>query len=393
MLRVCDAKGRIRSLFLLWKEGPKPQKSLWPPKSWYSGGLTPGFAASPFAAQPFAGQTVSLYMALLELTDKGLYCAAGDFYIDPWRAVDRAVLTHAHADHARYGSRFYLAHRSSASVLRLRLGKDIPLQTLEYNEPLYLQGVRVSLHPAGHIPGSAQVRVECKGEVWVASGDYKLRYDGLSPAFEPVRCHHFITESTFGLPLFRFPPQEQVFQDIHQWWEQNRREGFSTVLFAYSLGKAQRLIKHLNPASGPMFVHSAIRQTNQALQADGWDIPELPLPSEGKKEDLKGALVLAPPSAARGTWLKAFGPARLATASGWMALRGARRRQALDRGFLLSDHADWDELHQAIEASEAAHIWVTHGYRALFVRHLQDLGYEASVLETPFAGEEAEADA
>src|SRR5579872_5965471 len=181
-------------------------------------------------------------VALLDLRADALYCSAGDFYIDPWGAVDRAVVTHAHSDHARPGSRRYLTAGAGEALLRARLGPDVAIQSVAYGEALTLGDVRVSLHPAGHILGSAQVRIEHEGEVWVVSGDYKLAPDSTCAPFEPLRCHTFVTESTFGLPIFRWPAETEVVAAIHSWWRGNQAAGRASLLFAHALGKAQRML-------------------------------------------------------------------------------------------------------------------------------------------------------
>ncbi|RMG57199.1 MAG: ligase-associated DNA damage response exonuclease [Bacteroidetes bacterium] len=332
---------------------------------------------------------------LLTLTDRGLYCAPADLYIDPWRPVDRALITHAHSDHARWGMGHYLAHRDSLPVLRLRLGQDISAEGVAYGESRLVNGVRISFHPAGHIIGSAQIRLEYRGEVWVVSGDYKTEGDGLSPAFVPVRCHTFITESTFGLPVYRWRPQAAVMGEINAWWAANAAEGRASLLAAYSLGKAQRILKHLDPVIGPIFTHGAIAQTHAALRAAGIELPPEQVviaqgPDQHRKADFRQALILAPPGAIDSAWSRRLQPFSLGIASGWMRLRGARRRRAADRGFVLSDHADWDGLNDAIRATGAQRVLVTHGYTDLFARWLRSQGLEADVLQTRFEGDEDE---
>ncbi|MEL6730444.1 MAG: ligase-associated DNA damage response exonuclease [Bacteroidota bacterium] len=331
-------------------------------------------------------------MALITFTDRGIYCPQADVYIDPWRKVDRALITHAHADHSRWGMKHYLAQHDSIPIMRLRLGQDISAQGVDYGEKLYINGVEISFHPAGHITGSAQIRVAYQGEIWVISGDYKAEDDGLCTAFEPVKCQHFITESTFGLPVYRWKPQEEIFADINAWWSQNAAEGKATLLTGYSLGKAQRLIQGLNEEIGPIYTHGAVENTNEVLRAHGIEIKHtrrviLQGPEKQKKADFKGAMIVAPPSAAGSTWARRFGPTSLGMASGWMSLRGARRRRAADRGFILSDHADWEGLNMAIKETSAEHIYVTHGYSNLFAKWLNTQGYDAHVIETLFEGE------
>lgn len=326
---------------------------------------------------------------LVKLTDHGLYCPQADLYIDPWRGVKKAIITHGHSDHARYGCEQYLCHHQSIPILKARLG-NVCVQGLNYQEPLYCNGVTISLHPAGHVVGSAQVRIEYKGEVWVISGDYKTKFDGVSTAFEPVKCHTFITESTFGLPFFHWQSQEKIMHEIQQWWQKNYREGISSVLFAYSLGKAQRILANLDTTIGPVIVHGATHAMNEACRQAGVLLPQTYRVSELPDESwCKGALVIAPSSAAGSPWLKRFEPYSTAVASGWMAMRGARRWQAADRGFVLSDHADWPGLNEAIKATGAQQVLVTHGYTDLFSRWLIEQGIKAAVLKTQFSGEQA----
>ncbi len=328
---------------------------------------------------------------LLEFKKNGIYCPIADIYIDPWLPVEKAVITHGHSDHARWGNKYYLAHKHSASILKTRLGEDIKLEVLEYGESLNVNEVKISLHPAGHIYGSSQVRLEYKGEVWVAAGDYKLENDFLSEPFEPVRCNAFVTESTFGLPIFKWKPQEEVFTEINDWWKQNQDEGKTSILFGYSLGKAQRILKNIDLNIGPVYVHGAIYNCNEALINDGAPLPYFEKAGVLNNADTtKKSLIIAPPSASGTPWMKKFRPYRTAIASGWMNLRGAKRRRAVDRGFILSDHADWPDLLKAIEASEAKKIFVTHGYTASFARYLNEKGYEASEVSTQFEGELAE---
>jgi putative mRNA 3-end processing factor len=324
---------------------------------------------------------------------EGLYCPPGDFYIDPWRPVARAVITHAHADHARYGHRHYLAAAPAEGVLRARLG-DIDLQTLPYREAIEHHGVRVSLHPAGHVLGSAQVRLEHGGQVWVASGDYKVAPDRTCEPFEPVRCDVFITESTFGLPIYRWRPDEELFADINAWWARNVAAGRASVLACYSFGKAQRLLSGVDPTIGPIVVHGAVRPLNEAYRAAGVALPETQMVTEvNDRADLRRALVLCPPSAVASTWLRRFGESSTAFASGWMQLRGARRRGGYDRGFVVSDHADWPGLLGAIGATGAQRVIVTHGSVPVMVRYLQEQGLEAEGFDTEYGDDAVEADA
>ena len=328
---------------------------------------------------------------LLTFTDRGIYCALGDFYIDPWRPVDRALITHGHADHARPGHAHYLATSAAAPVMRHRLG-EIDLDTINYNETRSVSGVKVSYHPAGHVPGSAQIRVEHKGEVWVVSGDYKTDDDGFSEPFETVKCHAFITECTFGLPVFSWASQADVMAEINGWWADAAAEGRTPVLGAYALGKAQRVLSALDTNIGPILTHGAVENTNQVLRAQGLTLPDtIRVTPETKIKDHPNALVLATPSAIGSNWVNRFGPNSTGFASGWMQMRGVRRRRAADRGFVMSDHADWAGLNAAIRDTGAERIFVTHGYTAIFRRWLEAEGFDAQIVETEYEGESLDA--
>ncbi|MEO7390786.1 MAG: ligase-associated DNA damage response exonuclease [Ramlibacter sp.] len=324
---------------------------------------------------------------------EGLYCPPGNFYIDPWRPVDRAVITHAHSDHARVGHGHYLASRPADGVLRTRLG-EIDLQLLDYGERIVQNGVTLSLHPAGHVLGSAQVRLEHGGQVWVASGDYKVAPDRTCAPFEPVRCDVFITESTFGLPIYRWSDDDDIFADINGWWGRNAAAGRASVLTCYSFGKAQRILSGVDASIGPIVVHGAVELLNRAYRATGVSLPPTLLVSEVKGHaDLRRALVICPPSAAASPWMRRFGDAQTAFASGWMQLRGARRRGGYDRGFVLSDHADWPGLMSAIGATGAQRVIVTHGSVPVMVRYLAEQGLRAEAFATEYGGDAVEADA
>jgi putative mRNA 3-end processing factor len=321
---------------------------------------------------------------VLTLTDRGIFCPAGDFHIDPWRPVPRALVTHGHSDHARPGHGAYLATRAALPVIRLRLG-DIVAEGIGWGERRQIGGAAVSFHPAGHVPGSAQIRVEVGGEVWIVSGDYKTEPDGLCEPWEPVPCHSFISECTFGLPLFRWAPQADVIAQIAAWWQDNAAAGRVSLLGAYGLGKAQRIMSAL-PAIGPVLTHGAVEAPTAVLRAQGYALPSTQRATGAAPA---GALVIAPPSALGSPWAAKLGDTAEAFASGWMALRGIRRRRGLATGFVLSDHADWPGLNAAIAATGAQRVFVTHGYTAPFRRWLESRGYDAHVVATEFAGEEA----
>ena len=329
-------------------------------------------------------------MPLITFTPKGLYCAQGDFYIDPWQPVQRAVITHAHSDHARWGMGAYLAHNDSLPVLRLRLGDDIKVTGVEYAQRKRMNGVTVSLHPAGHVIGSAQVRVSYKGETWVISGDYKTQADRSCTPFEPVKCHHFITESTFGLPVYRWEEDAVLFDRMDRWWAANAAAGKTSVIYAYSFGKAQRVLQSVNPDIGRIFTHGAVENTNEVLREHGIALQATTRVDDSvRKKEYAGGLVIAPPGAQASSWMKRFGPVEDAFASGWMKLRGTRRRRNLGHGFAVSDHADWPGLNQAIAETGAENIYVTHGYTAIFSKWLKEQGYNASVVKTEFSDDGA----
>jgi putative mRNA 3-end processing factor len=329
---------------------------------------------------------------LLEVTDQGLYCASGDFYVDPWQPVERAVVTHAHSDHACPGCGRYLTSRFGERVLRARVGPDAAIDVLERGDRLDINGVFLSLHPAGHILGSSQVRVEYRGQVWVVSGDYKVEPDPTCAAFESVPCHVFVSESTFGLPIYRWPAEAEAFDEIAAWWRANQGEGRASLLFAYALGKAQRLLAGLDRGIGPVYTHGSVENMNRAYRASGVALPPITYAGDAPKgTDWTRALILAPPSANGTPWTRRFGPLSTGFASGWMRIRGARRRRTVDRGFVLSDHADWPGLLGAIRATGAERVLLTHGYTAVVAQWLREQGVEAGVLATRYQGERDDA--
>jgi putative mRNA 3-end processing factor len=330
-------------------------------------------------------------MTLLRVEERGLWCEAGGFHVDPWLPVPRALVTHGHADHARPGSQSYLSTPLTAVILRERFGPEGVFETAAYGERRRIGEVEVSFHPAGHVLGSAQIRIEHRGEIWVVSGDYKLDPDPTCAPFEPTPCHTFVTESTYGLPIYRWPDQGRVLADVRTWWRSNRERGKCSVLFAYPLGKSQRLLTALRDENGPIFCHGAIEKLNNVYRANGVELPATQRPGDQPKGfDWSQAFVLAPPSAQGSPWMKRFGAVSTAFASGWMRIRGTRRRKSIDRGFVFSDHADWSGLQSAISGSGAERVLVTHGYRAPMVRWLRDKGFDADTLDTPFEGESNE---
>lgn len=331
-------------------------------------------------------------MALIEFSSKGLCCPQGGFYIDPWQPVDRALITHAHGDHARFGSKAYLCHHYTKPLLEARLGPG-SYQSVEWNEPLDINGVKISFHPAGHMIGSSQIRLENKGEVWVFSGDYKTENDGISGQFEPVRCDTFITESTFGLPIYNWKPQAAVFSQMKQWILKNKEAGKASVILAYSLGKAQRILRPLSEVTDMVYAHGAVYNMHMALVNAGWDLPPIErITYETPREKLKNAVILAPPSAQGSAWMKRFQPFAVGVCSGWMQVRGNVRRKNVDGGFVISDHADWTGLLEAVKATGARKVFVTHGYQAAFSRYLNEIGIESAEVKTEY-GEEDEGEA
>ena len=329
-------------------------------------------------------------MPLIEFTEEGLYCRQGGFYVDPWKPVDYAVITHAHSDHARPGNKAYLCQSFTQPILELRLGPN-KYQALDWYETVLMNGVSISFFPAGHIIGSAQVRVEYKGEVWVVSGDYKTEDDGISTAFEPVKCNVFITESTFGLPIYQWKKQAVIFDEMKTWIRENKAAQKTSVFIAYSLGKAQRILNPLAETGIPIYAHGAVYNVQQALINSGWDLPTVKrITPETTKEELKGCIVIAPSSAEGSPWMKKFYPYSTGICSGWMQVRGNVRRKNADAGFALSDHADWEGLLSAVKATGAQKVYATHGFQSAFSRYLNEQGIEAGEVKTAFGNEEDE---
>lgn len=326
--------------------------------------------------------------SFIKINNCGICCEPGGFYIDPWKPVDKALITHGHSDHARWGCKSYLAVKQSKGIICARLGQDINIQTVNYGEELSINGVKVSFHPAGHILGSAQIRLEYKGEVVVFSGDYKVDPDETIPAFEPVKCHTFVTESTFGLPIYQWDEPQKVFDSINSWWRTNKEQGKASVIFGYALGKTQRIISGLDTSIGNIYTHGTVENMNAIYRKENVNLPPTTHVNViDKKTDWSSSIVVAPPSANGTPWLRKFGNVSTAFVSGWMMIRGARRRRAVDRGFVLSDHADWDGLIRAIKATGAENVWVTHGYTNIFSKFLSENGYNTGILPTHYEGE------
>lgn len=329
---------------------------------------------------------------LVVLSDAGLYCPAGDFHIDPSRKVAHAVVTHAHADHARPGMGQYWGAQPGEGLLKIRLGRAAPLRSLAYGERTRIGDATVSLHPAGHVLGSAQVRIEVAGEVWVVSGDYKRCPDPSCAPFEPVACDTFVTEATFAQPHFQWQPPARVVQDILSWWQQCKAEGKAAVLFAYALGKAQRILAELAAHSDEtVLLHSAMTPLVKAYRQAGVRmLPTEPVGDRPKGTSFAGRLVLAPPGAGGTPWMRRFAPYDTAFASGWMQLEGTRRRAAYQRGFALSDHSDWPGLIRSIEESGARRVLAMHGRTDLLITHLRERGIEAEELGASHAHHDTE---
>jgi len=325
---------------------------------------------------------------LIQSTERGLYCPAGGFYIDPWEPVDSCIITHAHGDHARPGSSRYLTAQRGLALLRTRLGPEFVIDSIQYGRAVKIGDVTVSLHPSGHILGAAQVRIEYKGEVWVVSGDYKVEPDKTCDEFELIPCHTFVTESTFGLPIFRWRPSSEIFDEINRWWFANKEQGKCSIIFGYSLGKAQRILAGVDHTIGPIYSHGSVQRLTEQYREAGVALPATQhvgaLP-KGTKFD--SALIIAPPSVQNSVWTRQFGAASTAYASGWMRIRGTRRRKSVDKGFTLSDHADWQALNSVIKGTGAQRVLVTHGYTAEMVNWLTACGISATALSTHFEGE------
>ena len=330
-------------------------------------------------------------MKLLEFTSKGIYCSKADVYLDPWRGVKKAIITHGHSDHARWGSKSYITQIDNVPILKHRLG-DINITGKKYGDKFQINGVTFSFHPAGHVPGSSQIRVEYRGEVWVFTGDFKTQDDKISTPYEPIKCNTFITECTFGLPVYKWEEPKTVHREINRWWAENKSNGVTSLLLGYSLGKIQRLLKNLDPETGKIFTHGATEKMTEVLRAK-IDFPKTNLITrDTKKKEIEGNLVLAPPAVLGSAWSRKLGITSSGYASGWMAIRGARRRRAVDRSFVLSDHADWEGLLSAIYSTECENVITTHGYTDIFAKYLNEKGLNAMSEKTEYEQETLEAE-
>jgi putative mRNA 3-end processing factor len=324
---------------------------------------------------------------ILILKKEGLYCPAGDFYIDPRGQVKRALITHAHSDHARSGHENYLCSDSCRPLLQIRIGQKNKIESIPFGKKQTIQDAIVSFHPAGHILGSSQIRIEVLGRVWVVSGDYKPQADRTCEPFELVSCDGFISECTFGLPVYHWQPEEEIYDQINQWWKHNKDSGQGSLVFAYSLGKAQRILAGLDPSIGLIYAHSAVHPFLEHYQNAGISLPEIKKIEQGTV--IADGMVIAPPAVEDSSWMKKFRRVKRGFASGWMAIRGPRRRKNIDRGFVLSDHADWPGLIDVITGTGAEVVKLTHGNGDALSRFLGEKGINASVFnESSFREEE-----
>lgn len=327
-------------------------------------------------------------MKLIKFTNKGIYCIPGKFYLDPWLPVEYAIISHGHADHARWGMSHYLCQTDSKAILKHRLGQDINVESLGYDEPKMINDVKVSFHPAGHVIGSAQIRLEYKGFVVVFTGDYKTTDDHLTIPFEPVKCHEFITESTFGLPIYNWLTEADIQHQMQDWVANNQKNNRTSVFIGYSLGKAQRIMKLMDGVD-KIYVHSAIHNLNNAIENSGIALPKSELLTyDFKKEDLQNKIVILPPALLGSKLLKKIPNAATAICSGWMQVRGNRRWQAVDAGFAVSDHADWNGLLSAVKATEAEKVYVTHGSQATFSKYLNEIGIPSEEVKTEYGSDD-----
>ncbi|MDT8346805.1 MAG: ligase-associated DNA damage response exonuclease [Flavobacteriaceae bacterium] len=324
---------------------------------------------------------------LLVFTKKGIYCPLAGVYLDPWQKVDKALVSHAHTDHARWGNGSYIGASESKELLKHRLGA-INLNTYDYAEPFKINGVEFCFFPAGHIPGSAQIRVRANQQTWVYSGDYKIHEDGISRPFIPVKCDTFITESTFALPVFQWQTQESVFESMRQWCMDNHEQGVTSVLLGYALGKAQRILAGIKELPLKIFTHGAVQPLNELLQTSCNLPTTYPITATTTQEETRGQIIIAPPSAQNTAWLKKRAPYKTAFVSGWMQLRGTRRRRSVDKGFVLSDHADWKEILEAVKATGCERVITTHGYQNELAQYLTEIGYQSTAHHSLFNTEE-----
>jgi len=330
-------------------------------------------------------------LKITKFTNKGIYCIPGKFYLDPWFPVDYAIISHGHADHAKWGMKHYLCHDDSKAILKHRIGADISIESMPYATEKMVNGVKVSFFPAGHIIGSAQIRLEYKGKIVVFSGDYKVKNDNLTVPFEPVKCHEFITESTFGLPIYNWQKEEDLQQQMQNWVKSNQERNRTSVFIGYSLGKAQRIMKLIEGISD-IYVHTAIHNINEAISSSGIDLPKTKRwTAESDKKQIQNNIVIVPPSLIGSNMIRRIPNSATAICSGWMQIRGNKRWQSVDAGFPVSDHADWNGLLSAVRATEAEKVYVTHGSQATFSKYLNEIGIYSEEVKTEYGTNEDDA--
>ena len=322
---------------------------------------------------------------LIQNTPKGLYCTVADVYIDPQKPVHRALITHGHSDHALSGHRYYLCTRLTAAVIKLRLGSFIQIQVVEFGEKITINNVQFSFHPAGHIPGSAQIRVEYKGEVWVVTGDYKTEPDKVSGNYELLKCNTLVTETTFALPIYQWQPQAFTMREILNWYKYNLDLGKSSVILAYALGKSQRIIQNI-PEEISIYTHTTVEDTNKVLRESGLELRKtIQINSRVAKKDIQRGITIAPSSILNTPLMRALESPALGYASGWMTLNRFRKQQTAEAGFVLSDHVDWNELNQVVNECNAENIWLMHGYTKEYRRFLIAQGKNAKDIGSHFS--------
>jgi putative mRNA 3-end processing factor len=314
---------------------------------------------------------------LIEYTNKGFYCLVGNFYIDPIKPVDKALITHAHSDHARWGHGSYLSNKLSVPIIKERLGNSINIQGVEYGEIININDVKVSFHPAGHVVGSAQIRLEYNGEVWVITGDYKIENDNVSTPFELVKCDTFVTECTFGRPYFNWQPQEEIFNNINEWWVNNQKENRPSVLMAYTLGKTQRVLKNIDPSLGKIVLDSSANAITDIIKAQGIELPKTYSYKELSSNELNKALVIGPSSIRKSKWVENLQNYSSAYSSGWMQLPYSEKRFKVEKGFTISDHVDWNALNKVVKDTGASRVFTIHGFTKQFTQWLNDQGIES----------------
>jgi putative mRNA 3-end processing factor len=321
--------------------------------------------------------------------DDDLFCAGGAFHVDPAGPVERAVVTHAHGDHARPGSRSYLCTPDTAALIRRRIGSEATIQELPYGTPLRIGDVTVSFHPAGHMLGSAQLRISSSDGVWVVSGDYKREADPTCAPFEPVRCDTFVTESTYALPLFRWDSPQSVAREILDYWLS--APGNASLVFCYAFGKAQRILGELASLTDrPIYVHGAVEAVAEIYRQRGVSLAKtIPVADQ---RGLAGELILAPLTARGTPWMKRFKSPQQAFVSGLLRIRGTRRRRGFDRGFVLSDHADWPGVLRTIRETGASEVRALHGSRDALIHWLRDQGMNAAPIGRAHAALDPEGD-